>query len=165
MNMRSSEIINSTSPTSENRIPTPNQSASLCKPVFGYNQMNKQSITAGFATYSNLFDFFHNASDSSTANTKARIIQMFIYDSRITMSSCVFRRLFIRNTIPNTAGNIQPIHGIRGLPFAWDSSSVGVSGCSLVLDFVSAGSNCGHSKVTSDGINDCGSRFKLELNP
>ena len=73
INIRSSEIINNTSPASENSIPTPNQNIFPCKPVFRYNHRNRQIITAGFATYSNLPQLFHNTSASSAAKTKARM--------------------------------------------------------------------------------------------
>lgn len=77
INNRSSEIINSTSPVSDNRIPSPNQSGAPLRPVDVHSQRNRVIITAGLARYSKRAHFFHKASDSSAANTSAAIRNMF----------------------------------------------------------------------------------------
>ena len=73
---RSSDIINTTSPIKENRMPNPNQSAAPSKPTVETNQMNKHTMTAGLATISNLNQFFCKASASSPAKTNAVINRM-----------------------------------------------------------------------------------------
>src|ERR1051325_934813 len=67
--------ISSTSPTNENTIPNPNQSALPLKPVLEYSQRNKQINTAGLTIYSRLFKFLETAMISNAAKMNARLSQ------------------------------------------------------------------------------------------
>src|SRR5215213_9707961 len=79
--MRSDGLTRMTSPTSESKIPNPNQSEFPCKPVPVYSQIHKKSMTAGFANSLSLRLFCCTAMIPREAATRERMSQMNIIPS------------------------------------------------------------------------------------
>src|SRR5690349_799839 len=65
----------STSPTSENTIPNPNQRALPCKPELEYSQRNRQTNTDGLTIYSRRCKFLKTAMISNAVKMNARLSQ------------------------------------------------------------------------------------------